>query len=423
MSDETAVRIAKVIDLAAARNDQGMHSLMTMLARTKEGATLPTHANLLLLLAHDPLLKGMMGFDEFTGASLLMKPAPAAEDNAQPLPGPYPRPWGTEDVVMVLAYLQRVWTPGFKLQAVEQAMMTAAHSGRFHPVRDWLASLKWDGTPRIDTWLISAFGTPADDYHKAVGAKLLVAAVRRIRHPGCKFDTMPVLEGGQGIGKSSAIKALFGEPWFSDSMPPDLGGKDAAMALLGVWGLELAELDQLIRNEAETIKAFLSRSTDRYRPPYGKVYIERPRQGVLIGTTNSQDYLRDATGNRRIWPVKCAHAEPEWVAENRNQLWAEAAAREAAGEAIWLDDADIAAAAVAHQRDRMEEDVWTQPVREHLLGQSRTTIPAVLEHALSVPKERQSKREEMRVSKILTADGWVRIVEWQSGKAVRVWKR
>jgi len=421
--EDAAHRIAEVIELAAARGDKGMHHLMGTLARTREGACLPTLANLLLVLQHDTQLKGMLAFNEFAGQALLTRAPPAAEDGGAALPGPYPRTWGGEDVSMVQAYVQRIWAPRFGTQTVEQGMAAAAALHRFHPVRDWLATLGWDGTPRLDMWVHRAFGTPLDGYHGAVGSKFLIAAVRRIRQPGCKFDTMPVLEGPQGIGKSTAIKILFGEDRFSDAMPTNLADKDAAMALLGVWVLEFAEIEGLIRNEPETIKAFLSRAVDRYRPPYGKAYVDRPRQGVLIGTTNSQDYLRDATGNRRIWPIHCRHMDNDWVAANRLQLWAEAAHREAQGEAVWLDDADLEATAADHQRERMEEDVWTEPVREHLLGKDECSIPDILEHGLSILKERQSKREQMRVSKILTAAGWSRSLARKDGHVVRIWSR
>jgi putative DNA primase/helicase len=307
----------------------------------------------------------------------------------------------------------------------EAAMMVEASSRRFHPVRDWLATLKWDGIHTLDNWLTLAFGCPKDDYHAAVGAKALIAAVRRVRQPGCKFDCMLILEGDQGIGKSTACRTLFSDEWYSDYIVEDLGSKDAALALDGVWGLELAEIQQLIRNEVETVRSFLSRGKDHFRPPYGKSYVDRPRQGVLIGTTNADDYLRDTHGNRRFWPAKCRHADVKWIAEMRSQLWAEAAHREAQGETIFLPPNQITLAATAIQSDRMTDDVWTETVREWLFGRTEVRLPDILTSALNIPRERQGKREEMRVSAILRLDGWERHIgrtDGNAGKATRVWR-
>ena len=420
-------RAADIIDLFSRGGDgksAGVHRVLQLVSKGDKG-THNTLANLLVILSHDPPLAGMVGYDEFTAQHLLMRSPPLIEDEARQLPGPYPRSWGSADVSLVQAYVQRVWISKATRQDVEHAMVAAAEHRRFHPVKDWLASLKWDGVPRINVWLHRAFGVPDDEYHAAIGSKFLIAAVRRIRSPGVKFDHMPVLEGDQGIGKSTAIKKLFGDHWFSDAIPDELASKDAAMALLGIWVLEFAEIQHLIRNEVEVIKAFLSRSTDRYRPPYAKSYVERPRQGVLIGTTNATDYLRDTSGNRRIWPVKCLHSDADWIEANRDQLWAEAAARETSGEAIWLDDRDVVEKAVQEQSQRMTEDVWTDAVREWLALQTQVRIPDILNQVLQIPRERQGKREEMRCSAILTAEGWQRKMLRSSGtrKPTRVWER
>lgn len=292
-------RIGSAVD-EAPNSQGGLGGLMLALQRDGQQRVLPTLANALLLLALDPALEGMLAYDEFGERLLITRSPPPAREGDATVPGPYPRPWGGEDVALVQAHLQRVWSHRFSRQTVEEAMPVEAKRCRFHPVRDWLDGLPWDGTPRLDTWLRKAFGCPDDPYHAAAGAKFLIAAARRIRRPGVKFDHTPVFEGLQGLGKSTALRRLFGDDWFSDAMPDDLAGKDAAMALNGVWCLELAELQQLIRSEPATVKAFLSRQVDRYRPPYGKTYVDRPRQSVLVGTTNDEEWLSDATGNRRF---------------------------------------------------------------------------------------------------------------------------
>lgn len=412
--------IGNVIDMASAKALPQL-TWASRMARSSEGAVLPTLANCLTLLANDPALAGLLSFNAFTSQHLITRAPPIPEDGAPQLPGPYPRTWGPEDVVFIQGYMQRVWCPRFVKTTVEDAMVGEASIRRFHPICDWLDSLKWDGVPRIDKWLTSAFQADKTDLNRAIGSKFLIAAVRRIRKPGTKFDHMPVLEGPQGIGKSTAIKALFSAPWFSDSIPPDLNNKDAAMALLGVWCLEFSEIEQLIKADIETIKAFLSRAVDRYRPPYGKTFVDRPRQGVLIGTTNSDDYLRDTSGNRRIWPIKCVVANTEWIEENRDQLWAEAVAREAEGEAIWLDDEEIRAEAVEVQADRMIQDVWQLIISQWLGSRDEVTVADVLNFALDVPKERMNKSVEMRVASVLKTLGWVKKTIKRDGHLYKAW--
>lgn len=413
-------RAGEVVDLFSKSTEgrsRGVHHLLGKLAKNDRGGYLGHLANVLLILAHDPPVVGMLGYNDFTSEYVMMRAPPPAEDGEALLSGPYPRPWGVEDLALVQAYLQRLWSSKINLQTVEQAMLVVARQGAFHPIRDWLGGLKWDQRPRLDAWLINTFDCKDTVLHRSIGAKFMIAAVRRIRQPGCKFDQLLVLEGPQGIGKSTALEALFGRHWFSDAMPDDLANKDAAMALLGVWGLELGEIEQLIRAEVETVKAFLSRAVDRFRPPYGKHYVERPRQGVLIGTTNARDYLRDSTGNRRIWPVWCNVADAKFLQVNRDQLWAEAASREASGEHIWLEDThEIHSASVA-QNTRLSEDAWTEPVRRFLVGKIDITIADLLKDGLNIPTAQQGRKELLRCAAILRVEGWDRTHIWVKDKA------
>jgi predicted P-loop ATPase len=318
------------------------HALRDALDKNGNGAVLPTHANMVLILKHDPLLNGLVLFNSFTGLHMLRKPVPVLDKSVRPSPGPYPRPWDGDDITRLLAYVQKSWAHNFKKATVEECLLLEGRDNEIHCVRDYLDGLQWDGTKRLDLWLTMTFGCPSDNYYKAVGSKLLIAAVRRVRKPGCKYDQLVVLEGPQDIGKSTAILILFGADWSTDRIS-DLSSKDAAIDLRGKWGVELPEIEHLIKADVETVKAFLSRATDHYRPPYGRVAVDVPRQSVLIGTTNATEYLRDATGNRRVWPVRCLSAvgvgaDLDWLRTNRDQLWAEASHREAAHETIWLDD-------------------------------------------------------------------------------------
>jgi hypothetical protein len=244
-----------------------------------------------------------------------------------------------------------------KTETVHAAVMTLANHRRFHPVCDYLDGLQWDGVPRIDGWLITYGGAKDSEYTRAVGALVLVAAVRRVRDPGCKFDEMLVLENPeQGTNKSQALQMLaVNAEWFSDNLPLGLAARETIEALSGHWIIEVSELQGMRKSEIEKIKAFLSRDTDRARTAYARTVTEARRQCVIIGTTNSDKYLRDLTGNRRIWPVRVERFDLEAFKRDRDQLWAEAAAREASGASIRLPEA-LWSAAAAEQQERVVDN-------------------------------------------------------------------
>lgn len=406
ISIEAAKRARREAQRAAkSQQNAGIGEIMEALI-TEKGAILPILANALVILATDEDLAGMLAYDEFSDRLLLTRPPPPAREADAPAAGPYPRAWGPEDVALVQAHMQRRWAPRFNRMTVEEAMPVEARRNSFHPVRDYLDALAWDGRPRLDSWLRAAFGCPADAYHAAAGAKMLIASVRRIRQPGVKWDHTPVLEGLQGLGKSAALRELFGHDWFSDAMPDDLAGKDAAMSLNGVWCLEMAELQQIIRAEPATVKAFLTRQVDRYRPPYGRSYVDRPRSSVFVGTTNNDEWMNDPTGNRRYWPLACKHADRDWIAANRDQLWAEAAAREAAHEVNWLDVEEARSGAALAQDGRLITDAWADRVEAILNdGRTRATVAELLTD-IGVPVFQQNKAAQMRVADIVRGAGW-----------------
>jgi putative DNA primase/helicase len=418
--------IGNVIDLASHRPLK-QQAWFSRLQRIDEHQFRPTLTNAILILSHDQVLRGALVFDAFRSEHLITRAPPRHDDDTPELSGPYPRAWGDEDVALVQAYLQRVWSYRFARATVEDAMLAVGATNHFHPVRTWLDGLRWDGQPRLDTWLTQAFGCPDDAYHRSVAAKFLIAAVRRVRRPGTKFDHMLILEGEQDIGKSTSLATLFGQDWFSDSMPLDLGNRDAALSLLGVWCVECAEIDHLIRNEDETTKAFLSRPFDWFRPPYGRNFIRHPRQTVFAGTTNKDDYLRDETGNRRYWPVRCVAASVRWIALNRDDLWAEAAYREGQGEPVFLADEEVREEAARAQLQRLTADMWGDAVREWLEGgefgspRREVRIPQILTEALGIPRERQSKSFEMRAARILKQLGWQKSQKMRAGELAKRW--
>jgi putative DNA primase/helicase len=249
---------------------------------------------------------------------------------------------------------------------VSDCVSVVAKDYPYHPVREYLKGLKWDGTPRLKIWLAEYLGAEADPvYLAAVGRKFLISAVARVVIPGCQVDHALVLEGPQDLGKSRTARALAVRPeWFTDDMP-DIHSKDAALQLCGRWIVELAELAALRRSELEGMKAFITRPVDVFRPPYGRRTTGVARQSVFIGTTNEAYYLRDPTGNRRFWPVLCSQIDLDALERDRGQLWAEALHALDVGEA-WHLTREETVLANAEQSQRVLVSELESTVIEYL---------------------------------------------------------
>ena len=297
----------------------------------------------------------------------------------------------------------------------EKVMHNIAYESTYHPVRDYLASLTWDGVPRINRWLQTYGGAGDAPYHQAVSAIVLIAAVRRIFHPGCKYDEMLVLESPQGLNKSSALRALCpNDEWFSDDLPLNVDAKQIIERTLGKWLIEASDLAGKRKAEQEQLKAMLSRQVDGpARMAYAHTPVERARQFIIIGTTNSAAYLADATGARRFWPVAVKRFHVEGIIRDRDQLWAEAAAREAAGESIRLPEL-LWKAAAAEQDARQEVDAW-EPILEHVLamrapdGSGRVRVPLNdLWDVLQPDVSRRDRSGALRLADIMHRLGYVR---------------
>ncbi len=242
-------------------------------------------------------------------------------------------PWGgisgkaltDDDAILIKKWMSEKF--GFEPSTglVFEAQVWIATKNGYHPVRNELEALPpWDGVPRLDTWFKRCFNAKGDpDYLAQVFRKWLVASITRIYEPGAKFDWIPILEGNQGVGKSTFGAILFGQGYFSDWLP-DLSDKDAALQLQGKRCVEFGELHSLRRTELEAAKAFITRQIDNVRPPYGRRSVETPRQTVFFGTTDKETYLKDEAGNRRFNPVRVGKLDFGALASERDQLWAEA---------------------------------------------------------------------------------------------------
>ena len=291
---------------------------------------------------------------------------------------------------------------------VYEAAMTRAIQNRFHPVRDYLRLLKWDGRLRLDTWLPRYMDAEDSPHTQAVGAKSLLGAVARVLEPGCKFDAILVFEGKQGSGKSSAIKILAGDEWFCDAPLTRLEDADAVAKIQGVWLYELAELSTLAKAAPESLKAFITRRVDRARLPYERAPRDFPRQVVFMGTTNSPAYLLDPTGNRRFWPVHTGTIDLEGLARDRDQLWAEAYTRWMGGQESLALDPSLYLEAERQQENRRVEDPWEDKVRAYLTthNQERVHTKELLESCLALNSSQQHSGTSRRLHEIMDTLGW-----------------
>jgi hypothetical protein len=288
---------------------------------------------------------------------------------------------------------------------LKDAMINRARHNVIDPMVEWLDSLTWDGTKRLDFLAEDGFGVArsADGLEEQMLRKLVIACVRRQYEPGAKFDYMIVLEGPQGTNKSRSLRALFGEQWVAD-WSRDIDHKDFLMQLRGNLCIEVAELASFARSELNGIKAMLTSTTDKFRPPYGAVVEAHPRRSVLVGTSNSNDYLSDPTGNRRFWPIKTGGIDVDWISTNRDQLFAEAVVAYRAGEASWFPNQPDRL--VAEQEARVAVDVWSEKVADHVAMLSDISIGEILSGPLDVPVGQWDRRDEMRVAAILRGMGW-----------------
>ena len=370
------------------------------LIRVDKGKALSVLANALALLRGDPRLAGCFAYDEMLQAVVLTGPLPGQS-------AWQPRPLTDVDVGLLQEYLQHNGLPKLAKDAAHQAVDICAHERRFHPVRQYLEGLSWDGSPRVGGWLATYLGAAASTYSAAIGEMFLVAMVARIFQPGCKADYMPVLEGAQGSFKSTACRILGG-PWFSDALPDVGQGKDVAQHLPGKWLIEIAEMSAVGRAEAAALKAFITRDTERYRPSYGRREVIQPRQCLFVGTTNKGAYLRDETGGRRFWPVRVGRIDTDRLEADRDQLFAEAVQLFRAGRRWWPDGRFEREHLMPEQEARYEADAWEETIRDWLQGRSRVYVKHVARDALGIETARLGRAEQNRITAALERIGWSR---------------
>jgi hypothetical protein len=329
-----------------------------------------------------------------------------------------PQPVNDEILSELTIFFQRhLALPKMSLTTVKQGIAAYGGQHRRNCAQEWMHSLKWDEVARLEMLLPSALGTEDDEYHRAVGRCFVMGMVRRVMEPGCQMDHVLLLEGGEGNGKSSALRALGGE-WFTEASEL-VTSKDFYQCLQGKMLVELSEMSSFDRVSIEKIKSVITNRVDTYRKSYGFLPGDYPRQCVFTCTTNRDDWNRSDTGARRFWRAKTGIIDVEWIEKNREQLFAEAVARLERGESHW--DVPLSAAK-ALQDDAREGDPWEDAVLYYANARSEVRPDEVLRDALSKPLDMQDKGHIARVRSILRMNGYVSMSKWEHGKVVRVWR-
>lgn len=378
-------------------------------ALLQEGRPLPHVSNIATIFRHDPEMAGKLRYDEF--AQRCWYGNRKLEDG---------------DETRFAEWMGNVYglhaNPGLVNTVVNMVAMDA----KYHPVRDYLDGLKWDGKERLKRFLVDYFGAEDTPAARAYGLKTLIACVARVRKPGAKVDTVLVLFGGQGKGKSTGFEVLCGaeEGWFTDAQLA-IGDKDSLMSIQGKLIYEISELDSFRGRDLSTVKAFLSRRIDYFRPPFAHRADDFPRQTVFVGSTNDRQFLNDHTGSRRFWPVTVGEVPVDKIKADRDQLWAEADALFKAGTKWWLTKEEEDSR-VTEAEDFSEVDSWTEDIETWLSGRAPgDPSTADLFDFLDIPRSSRTPALAHRVGRIMRTLGYDnKPTKTQAGtKKVRLWRR
>jgi predicted P-loop ATPase len=363
------------------------------LDKNQGGVPFPTLANASRILQLHPKFKGHVWYDEFT------------QKIYQNIKGPT-RQWRDEDDEDLTVFIQQSLSLSkFNLKLIGQSVRHAARQFSRNSLQDWLSSLHWDGVERLDTWLGDTLGVDLDEYTMAVSRNWPISMVARAFVPGCQVDTMPVLEGATGQGKSSFVNIL-GSPWYA-SLPESFGTKDFLQAVQGRWLIEIPDMTGFSHREHTHILATITNRTDVYRASYGHYVEEHPRSCVFAATSETDDYLQDIRGRRRYWPLRCKDIQLEVLAKQRDHVFAEAVARYKSG-ATWYE---MPAQADAEQRERASPDLWSDRVLQYVdtlvADGQRVTSAHILQYAIEMPLAKQGQLEKNRIARIMREAGWI----------------
>lgn len=387
---------ASITDLGAEREKRELEPWRKSLIRNGAGRAEKLTANAIVPLREAPEWRGTLRYNEFNHVIELAKPPPWEATKAKDW---QVRVWTDRDDILFANWLQHKKI-AIGASMASEAVFAVSHDTLYHPVRVYLKALKWDGKPRLNNWLTTYLGVEATVYSEAVGIRWLVSGIARIMQPGprCKADCVLILEGEQGLMKSTALRVLGGD-WFLDDLRK-FGGRECSMQLSGRWIIELAELSGMTETTVEACKAFLGQTMDSYRPPYGRQVVEMPRQCIFAASTNKESFLRDETGDRRYWPVTCQWIDLAALERDRDQLWAEALKRFNDGQVWWMETVELRALAQKEQSDRFTLDPWEPEIAVWVQSKVEITPEDVLKKCFEYTSREITKTHRNRVTAI-----------------------
>jgi predicted P-loop ATPase len=407
----------------------GAEAWRKMLRHNQAGAITKDVGNVVLILKNAPGFQGALAYNEMSyGVSWVREPSYDVG---------FVAPLGGEALVDEHGtYVSQVLAYYFNLSVgdsiVWKAMLKAAHEQKFHPVRDYLDGLQWDGVERLSKWLHTYLGCEDTEYNSAIGRWWLISAVARGYRPGCQVDHVLVLEGGQGKGKSQAVKAL-GDPWVLENLPDIRDQKATAEVIGDQWIIELAELDAIKGAGVTKIKSFITQQFDKYRPAYAHATVKRPRPCVFVATTNEYTYLIDPTGARRFWPTTVGTIDLAALRRDRDQLWAEARALYRGGDPLndpldepWWPSEALKGAIQEQQEARRQPLPWEEKIAKWVAerGIKQTTVTQVLSECIVKDSATWNKADDAHVTGCLKAIGFKQAMIWDKAqkKEIRGWR-
>lgn len=407
------IQIHQQIQIHEDHEPEPSHALSSFYSECKlvtnlKGKPIPNVSNLCLIFKHAPELKDKFWFDVFHVKyyhSFYGKKQELDHDN---------------DPKKIQVLFQSKY--GFHTiseSAIYSAILLSCYENTKNEPKDWMESLQWDQQPRLYEFFEKAMGVKPNEYTTQICMNWFISMVARIYEPGCKVDNMVILEGSQGQNKSEALKIIAG-PWYGSS-GASIQDKDFLMTLQGKMLTEIAELDSFNKADTNLIKKILTTSTDTYRPAYGRVAKDYPRQGIFVGTTNDSHYLKDSTGNRRFWPIETSGSiDLQYIQKNRNMLFAEAVYLYKKGQS-WWETPEITAAI---QEERREFDPWEELIDAYTFKNQikETTMVNIFQDCLKIDISKMDHRMTKRIAKVLKSLGWVKGNRKRiEGKPVRPW--
>lgn len=379
--------------------ENGAFTWEESLARSDKGTLLPTLGNVHLILSNHAEWRGVIAQDDFAGRVVKRRVPPFGQGALGE--------WTDMDDHRSTLWLSQKYGLNVRPDIVMNAVLLVADATHFHDIREYLNTLEWDGVERVKSMPSTYLHVADSEYVQLAFMKWMIAAVARVMQPGCKVDNVLILEGRQGWRKSTALKVLAGKQWFTDT-PIQIGNKDTYAVMAGKWIIELAELDSLNKTDSSAAKSFFATETDRFRNFYGKRATDVHRQCVFAGSVNFDAYLKDESGNRRYWPLRCGGlVDIDGIARARDQLWAEAVHLYLQGVVWHVTEAERPLFEV-EQAERYEGDVYEDVIGKQIAHSSRTTMEEILRDVLRLDSSKWTLPEQRRIGKALKSLGWVR---------------